>query len=113
MKSLHRVDHTYLRTVALEGCDDSVQIGLGDDRNLQRRPFSKTLRTQPDLTSGLLPRDVQHSAPGSREVRENHRRQRGFADPRRAANQKQRSRDDPATEHAVKLADAALEAWLL
>jgi hypothetical protein len=64
------------------------------------------LGAQPHLLGGLLAAHIQRRRARPAAGAEHHVRERRLADPRRAAQQHQRARHEPAAEHAVELADA-------
>ena len=113
VQRLHRVDHAHVRALLLDRRDHRLQIGLGDHRDPQRTVAAQPLGPQPDLRRGLLGGHVQRAVAVGEHVGQRHRRQRRLADPGRAADQDQRTGDDPAAEHAVELADPGTQPPLL
>ena len=108
VEDLDRVDHAYLGALGLDRRDHAVGVCLGHHRHPQRG-LAQPLRPQPDLGGRLLARHVQDAAAGGREVAEGGARDRGLADPWRAADEHQRARDQAAAEDPVELAYAGGE----
>ena len=104
VEDLHGVDHADLGALGLERGEHRVEVGLGDDRDAQRGP-AEPLGAQLDLGRRFLAGDVEHAPPGGRQVAERPARERGLADPGRAADQDERTGHEPAAEHPVELAD--------
>ena len=113
MERLDGIDHAQLRSLRLERRQHRVQVGLGDHGNPQRRFGLQPLGPEPDLRGRLLGRDVQRPPSRGEHVGERHRRERRLPDPRRAADQYQRTGNDPAAEHGVELADPGAEPFVL
>ena len=63
----------------------------------------EALRPHPYLRAGLLARNVERAQPGLRKARGGLQQQRGFADPRIAADKDGACRDEAAPQHAVQL----------
>ena len=75
----------------------------------RERPFAEPLGAKPDLRRGLLAGDVEDAPAVRRQVAERHPGQGRLADPRRAAEEDERARDEAAAEDAVELIDAGPE----
>src|ERR1700727_709113 len=101
----HRVDPASARSFGGERIEHRVEIRLGENRHTQRA-WAEPLGAQPALLGGLLAADIQRAMTRLLQMAERHVRQRRLADPRRAAEQHERSRHEPAAEHAVELTDA-------
>jgi hypothetical protein len=102
---LNRVDDHESRTQAGDFLEDALEACFGEqiERWLaDAEPITAAL----DLVLGLFTRGVEDGTDFAREVSGGLQQQRGLADPRFAAEQHQRTRYDPAAEHAIKLADA-------
>ena len=95
---------------ARERGEDGVEVGLGEDRHLERARRRAARRRRRIWAGGLLAGDVERAPARGGEVAEGHVRERRLADAGRAAEQDERAGDEAAAEHAVELADAGARA---
>jgi hypothetical protein len=109
VQRLHRVDHAGLRALRVERRQHGLEVGLGQHRHVERAA-RQPLGAQAHLGRGLLAGDVEHAPAGGDEVAERHARERRLADARRAAEQHDRARHEPAAEHAIELPQAGPQA---
>ena len=96
------------RSASIVASTDSSD-GLGQ-RPHRQRGLAEPLGAEPNLGRRLLAGDVERPPPGRDEVAERHPGQRRLADPRRAAEEYERARDEAAAEDPVELGDAGAEA---
>jgi hypothetical protein len=104
-EGLHRVDHAGHRSLGLERRQHALERWLGEHRHRQGR-LAESLGSPPDLRRGLLAGDVEDLVARFGDVGKGHSRQRALADPRRAAEEDEGTRHEPASEHPVELGDA-------
>ena len=84
VQRLHGIDDADVRPLGLHRRQDRGEVGLREDRDLQRG-LAEALGPQADLRRRLLARHVQRRPPRPREVPERHPREGRLADPGRAA----------------------------
>ena len=99
---LDAVDDDQLGAGALDRRHDRRQRRLGGHPQV-RPDGAEPLGAHADLLRALLGRDVERR---TRPPRQELEQERALADARLAAEQRDRSGDDPAAEHSVELADA-------
>ena len=109
VQRLDRVDHAGVGSLRLERREHGLDRGLGQDRHRQR-VVAQPLGPQPHLGGRLLAGDVEDAPPGGAEVAERHPGERALADSRRAAEQDQRARHEPAAQHPIELGDPGEQA---
>ena len=112
---LDRIDDHRERSLAAGCLDDPPDVVFGEDADtVRRRPAQQAEPRRPkaDLPGRLLARRIQHG-PAAR--RPGHpggglEQERGLADPRFAADQHERPRDQSAAEDAIEFVDADAQA---
>jgi hypothetical protein len=81
--------------------EDHVEVGFGDEEQMlggHAQPVGAHL----ELLDGLFARDVQHGATGRGEAGRQLHQQRGFADARVAADERERAGHDAPAHHALE-----------
>ena len=107
IERLHRVDHANVRPLPLERRADGLELGLGE--NLDPLCAAEAGGAEFHLCCRLLPCDEQGPAL-LRDCNQRREQQRRLADPRLAADEHERGRDEPAPEHPVELGNARRDA---
>src|SRR5437899_222799 len=74
------------------------------------RVFPETIGTEAQLIRRLLAGDVERCNPLTLETRGTLHQQRGFADARLAADERHRTRNDPAAEDEIEFGEAGAPA---
>jgi hypothetical protein len=108
VEGLNGVDDHHARPLLRRGREDRLDIGLGKQPDPVARQ-SEPMGAQPDLLGRLLAADVEHRA-GARERGARLEQERRLADPRITPDQHHRAGHQAAPQHAVQLADPALDA---
>ena len=110
-RRLDRVDDDDHRAFGPGGIHDPPDVVLRQHADTVRRRTRQQPETggpESHLARGLLARRVQHRTPAGRPRQSGRglEEERRLADPRLAADEDERSRDEPAAEDAVELVDA-------
>ena len=105
VEGLHGVDDDHRRPRRLDGREDRLELGLGEDADAAGPPRQMRSARILHLRRRLLAADEQRRAVGGDRV-EHLQQQRALADARLAADEDERARHDAAAQHAVELVDA-------
>ena len=114
-RRLDRIDDDQPGSLCPRDLDDPPDVVLGQDVDpLPRRPAQQPepRRADPDLARRFLAGGVEDraAAVGAGETGRGLEQERGLADPRLAADQHERARDETAAEDAIELVDPQAEA---
>jgi len=104
---LDGIDYERRGTDRRRGGEDGLEIGLAEERDVVG-VLAQAVGTQLHLEGGFLTRRVQRGMARALEPRGDVQQERGFADPRFAADEDHRARNDASTQHKIELAKAGL-----
>ena len=103
VERLDRVDHADVRPLALDGRADEVEIRLGQD--LDPAGAAEPVGAELHLGRRLLACD-ERDLPRAAHRAQGHEQQRRLPDPRVAADEDERGRDESASQHPIELGNA-------